>query len=311
MNTFQIHSELIPHLQFFRENVFNLNLNKIKVIWEAVARHRAISRLMAVGASVHRDTVLLTQLSPTSASLVLFFVVIILLLLMKKLVQSYRRHVLSTLKLGLSWVKIALVLLWHSRQQETQFNHRFYHDNNNYFFVAFLGPCRWLSCGLFHHIDNSTVGTDNDSSVHDQDLSMGTVEKVDFVIRQLQVRSGDSILDLYGGWGYLLAGLMGRLDANISATVRVDSDIQEQTIVSWKNSYNYTYGKLPSVETVCVDWREIMTQQRSMTAHKYTHVLCLNYLTSAIGIKNFPLFLNFIKSVLQPNGKPSCPIDPQ
>ena len=86
----------------------------------------------------------------------------------------------------------------HTRAQDREAI-QYHYDVSNEFYAHWLGPQMVYSCAYFRSPEDS--------------LETAQMQKIDHVLRKLQVRPGDRLLDIGCGWGALIARAAERFGA--------------------------------------------------------------------------------------------------
>jgi cyclopropane-fatty-acyl-phospholipid synthase len=145
---------------------------------------------------------------------------------------------------------------------------RAHYDLDDELFAAFLGRYRNYSCAWFHRTD---------------DLDQAQRDKMDLVCRKLDLRPGDHLLDVGGGWGELARHAAREFGARVTSI-----NISEEQL-----RYAREYCRGLTVDVVRSDYRDIRGSFDKIAAiAMFTHV----------GVHNYRRFMRDMHRLLKPRG---------
>jgi cyclopropane fatty-acyl-phospholipid synthase-like methyltransferase len=161
----------------------------------------------------------------------------------------------------------------HSKKQDERIV-RDHYDRGNDFFNWFLGPRMIYTSAFFK--DRS------------QDLETGQDQKLDLVCNKLQLKPGESMLDIGCGWGTLAlyAARERGADATGVTIAQAGADYGNEQI---RNA-----GMSDHARILRMDYRAIPPR-------KYNKISCLE-MAEHVGIKYFRKFMRQINSLLEDDG---------
>jgi cyclopropane-fatty-acyl-phospholipid synthase len=145
---------------------------------------------------------------------------------------------------------------------------REHYDFGNDLFAAFLGRIMNYSCGYFR-------GT--------EDLEEAQLQKLDLICQKLDLRPGDRLLDVGGGWGELARHAAARYGARVTSI-----NISEEQM-----RFARERCRGLDVEVVRCDYRDVRGSFDKIAAvAMFTHV----------GASNYRTFMRSMRRVLVPEG---------
>lgn len=164
-------------------------------------------------------------------------------------------------------------LLTHSRIQDvTQI--RDHYDRGNDFYGGFLGESMIYTSAIFHSPEDS--------------LEKAQFQKLNYICNKLQVKPGDTLLDIGCGWGTLIchaAKYFGARATGVTLSKEQTSFIKERALRE---------GIADKVEVLCMDYRDI-------PANKYDKITCVE-MAEHVGVKNYSFFLQKLRGLLKVDG---------
>lgn len=154
-----------------------------------------------------------------------------------------------------------------TRDKSLRVAERHYNLGND-LFLSFLGAYKNYSCGLYE----ST-----------QTLDEAQVAKMEKICHELDLRPGDRLLDVGGGWGEFARFAATRHGCHVTSINIADEQI----------AYATEYCGDAPVEIRKCDYREI--------SGRYNKIAVIAMLTH-VGYKNYRLFMEVMSRCLEPNG---------
>lgn len=143
-----------------------------------------------------------------------------------------------------------------------------HYDTGNDLFFSFLDPLHQYSCGYFKNTD---------------DLETAQINKLELIAKKLELKAGDTLLDIGCGWGGLAKYMAQKYGCKVTA-VNIS---QEQLAFAREDCRG-----LP-VEFLDCDYRNIQGQfDKVVSVGMFEHV----------GHKNFRVFMETVHRVLKKNG---------
>lgn len=150
---------------------------------------------------------------------------------------------------------------------------QFHYDAGNDFYKLFLDPEMQYSCGYFKKWDNS--------------LEQAQKDKLDMICKKLQLKEGESLLDIGCGWG----GLICHAAKNYGVKAHGVTLSQEQ--------HDYTKDKIQKMgleDKVTVEIKDY-----SLLEGSYDKISSIG-MFEHIGVDNFPIYFKKISSLLKHRG---------
>jgi cyclopropane-fatty-acyl-phospholipid synthase len=145
---------------------------------------------------------------------------------------------------------------------------REHYDFGNDLFFAFLGKHKNYSCGYFEGA---------------ADLDQAQEQKLDMICKKLELRPGQHLLDVGGGWGELARFAASRYGARVTSVNLSERQMQ----------FAREHCRGLDVDVVRADYREIRGDFDKIAAiAMFTHV----------GYKNYPAFMHAMHRLLRPEG---------
>jgi cyclopropane fatty-acyl-phospholipid synthase-like methyltransferase len=161
----------------------------------------------------------------------------------------------------------------HSKKQDERIV-RAHYDRGNDFFAAFLGPRMVYTSGFFK------TGKESLEQAQDQ--------KMDLVCQKMQLKKGETHLDIGCGWGTLA----------MHAAKKYGTDSTGVTIAQHQTSYGNEQiannGVKDRARILCLDYRDIPNRT-------WDKISCLE-MAEHVGVKNFQKFMNQIFGLLADDG---------
>eukprot|EP01060_Flectonema_neradi_P014536 TRINITY_DN2117_c0_g2_i1.p1 TRINITY_DN2117_c0_g2~~TRINITY_DN2117_c0_g2_i1.p1 ORF type:complete len:460 (+),score=114.01 TRINITY_DN2117_c0_g2_i1:51-1382(+) len=150
-----------------------------------------------------------------------------------------------------------------------------HYDRGNDFFAAFLGPSMVYTSGVFRGLD--------------QTLEQAQENKMDLICDKVQLKEGETFLDIGCGWGTLARHAAQKYGAKSTGVTLSEEG------AAWCNEQNEKLGITDSVEILCQDYRDIPKDR------KFDKVASIE-MAEHVGLQNFQLYLNGVKNLMDDEG---------
>jgi cyclopropane-fatty-acyl-phospholipid synthase len=187
--------------------------------------------------------------------------------LARRLASARLERVTEWLPRGLAQNAAAIVSNQQTRGRARRVARQHY-DFGNDLFAAFLGRYQCYSCGYFRDTD---------------DLDVAQLQKLDLVCRKLDLRRGDRLLDVGGGWGELARHAAAEYGARVTSINISDEQMR----------FARERCRGLDVETVRCDYRDVRGSFDKVAAiAMFTHV----------GVRNYRTFMEAMRRVVAPEG---------
>ncbi len=161
----------------------------------------------------------------------------------------------------------------HSQKQDERIIRSHYDDKND-LFRWFLGP-RMIYTSCYFTDDNETLEQAQDN-------------KMDLIAQKMQLKSGESLLDIGCGWGTLIAHMAKYYGVDCTGVTIA------QAGVNWATEQIKQYGVSDKARALRMDYRDIPQK-------KYDKITCLE-MAEHVGIKNFKKFMRQCYDLLEDDG---------
>lgn len=163
----------------------------------------------------------------------------------------------------------------HSKKQDERIV-RSHYDNKNDLFSWFLGP-RMIYTSCYFENDNETLEEAQDN-------------KMNIIARKMQLKPGETLLDIGCGWGTLVAHMAKYYGVDATGVTIA------QAGADWGTQQIEDYGVSPEQARIWrMDYRDIPTDK------KYDKITCLE-MAEHVGIKYFKKFMKQIYDLLEDDG---------
>lgn len=150
-----------------------------------------------------------------------------------------------------------------------------HYDRGNDFFAGFLGKAMVYTSAVFYDLSQS--------------LETAQDNKMSLICDKLQLRAGQTILDIGCGWGTLVRHAAKKYGAKATGvTLSVEG-------AKWCREKNSEEGIEANTEILCMDYRDIPKQNR------YDRISSIE-MAEHVGLRNFQLYLKNIKNMLKDDG---------
>jgi cyclopropane-fatty-acyl-phospholipid synthase len=160
----------------------------------------------------------------------------------------------------------------HTREKDAEAI-RYHYDVSNDFYAAWLDPNMVYSCAYFEN--------------GDEDLALAQVKKIDHILRKIDLRPGQSLLDIGCGWGALAIRAAQQFGARcVGITLSENQAALARERVAQA-------GLDKQVEIRLQDYRDLSGQfDRITSVGMFEHV----------GVQHLPAYFEKIQSLLAPGG---------
>lgn len=150
-----------------------------------------------------------------------------------------------------------------------------HYDRGNDFFEAFMGPSMVYTSAFFRGLDQS--------------LEQAQDNKMCLICDKLQLKEGETFLDIGCGWGTLVRHAALRYGAQATGvTLSVEG-------AAWCNDRNRDEGCEDKVTIINKDYRDIPT------GTKFNKIASIE-MAEHVGLANFQIYLNKVKELLDDDG---------
>ena len=168
-------------------------------------------------------------------------------------------------------------LLFTSTRKKNQLKEVSSHyDIGNDFYKLWLDETMSYSCGYFKN--------ENDSLYNAQ------INKIDYTLKKLYLKEGQTLLDIGCGWGYLLITAAKKYKIKgLGITLSKEQQKEFQKRIKEENLQNY-------LEVELMDYRDLQSLDR-----KFDRVVSIGMLEH-VGRKNYDKFIKTAKKILNPGG---------
>ncbi|MCI8805668.1 MAG: class I SAM-dependent methyltransferase [Clostridiales bacterium] len=168
-------------------------------------------------------------------------------------------------------------LLFTSTRKKNQLKEVSSHyDIGNDFYKLWLDETMSYSCGYFKN--------ENDSLYNAQ------INKIDYTLKKLYLKEGQTLLDIGCGWGYLLITAAKKYKIKgLGITLSKEQQKEFQKRIKEENLQNY-------LEVELMDYRDLQSLDR-----KFDRIVSIGMLEH-VGRKNYDKFIKTAKKILNPGG---------
>lgn len=161
----------------------------------------------------------------------------------------------------------------HSIKQDKRIVKKHY-DNKNDLFSWFLGP-RMIYTSCYFKDENETLEAAQDN-------------KMNLIAQKMQLKSGETLLDIGCGWGTLVAHMAKHYGVQSTGVTIAGAGAE------WGRKQIVDYGAQGKADIMVMDYREIPRK-------KYNKISCLE-MAEHVGIKNFRKFMRQCYDMLEDDG---------
>lgn len=161
----------------------------------------------------------------------------------------------------------------HSQEQDTRII-RSHYDNQNDLFNWFLGE-RMIYTSCYFTDENETLEQAQDN-------------KMDIIAQKIQLKEGETLLDIGCGWGTLIAHMAKYYGAETTGVTIAPAGAE------WAQKQIEEYGVEDKAQVKVMDYRDIPMK-------KYDKITCLE-MAEHVGIKNFKKFMKQCYDMLEDDG---------
>ncbi|MCB1120202.1 MAG: cyclopropane-fatty-acyl-phospholipid synthase family protein [Verrucomicrobiae bacterium] len=164
-------------------------------------------------------------------------------------------------------------VLIHSKKQDERINRSHYDDKND-LFSWFLGP-RMIYTSCYYKEDNETLEQAQDN-------------KLNLVAKKMQLKAGESLLDIGCGWGTLVAHMAKYFEVDATGITIAEAGKQ------WGDRLIRENEVEDHARVLRMDYRDIPPR-------KYDKICCLE-MAEHVGVKHFRKFMHQIYDLLEEDG---------
>ncbi len=161
----------------------------------------------------------------------------------------------------------------HSIKQDKRIVKKHY-DNKNDLFSWFLGP-RMIYTSCYFKNENETLEAAQDN-------------KMNLIAQKMQLKPGETLLDIGCGWGTLVAHMAKHYGVQSTGVTIAGAGAE------WGRRQIEEYGATGKADIMVMDYREIPRK-------KYNKISCLE-MAEHVGIKNFRKFMQQCYDMLEDDG---------
>lgn len=161
----------------------------------------------------------------------------------------------------------------HSIKQDKRIVKKHY-DNKNDLFSWFLGP-RMIYTSCYFKDENETLEAAQDN-------------KMNLIAQKMQLKPGETLLDIGCGWGTLVAHMAKHYGVQSTGVTIAGAGAE------WGRKQIVDYGAQGKADIMVMDYREIPRK-------KYNKISCLE-MAEHVGIKNFRKFMRQCYDMLEDDG---------
>ncbi len=153
---------------------------------------------------------------------------------------------------------------------------QYHYDLGNDFYALWLDDTMSYSCAYFRSQDDS--------------LNEAQLQKIDYVLKKLQLKKGEKLLDIGSGWGWLI--IRAAQQYGVDATGITLSEDQYAKTNERIEEFNLTH----QVQVKLKDYREVAEEGK-----KYDKVVSVG-MVEHVGKANLPVYMETVKKLLNKGG---------
>ena len=155
-------------------------------------------------------------------------------------------------------------------------NVQHHYDVGNDFYSLWLDESMSYSCAYFHSVEDT--------------LEQAQLQKIDYVLKKLQLQPGETLLDIGSGWGWLII----RAAAKYGVKAKGITLSEEQYKKSMERIAEQ--GLQGQVEVELVDYRQLAAR-----GDKFDKISIVG-MFEHVGQQNFPVFMEAVQTLLREKG---------
>lgn len=153
---------------------------------------------------------------------------------------------------------------------------RYHYDLGNDFFALWLDPTMSYSCAYFRSPEDS--------------LEQAQLQKIDHTLKKLQLKAGETLLDIGSGWGWLIIRAAQQYGVNATGVTVSKEQYSKTMELIEKNQITHL------VEVAPLDYRELAATNR-----KFDKIVSVG-MFEHVGRANMPVYMAAVRDMLKPGG---------
>lgn len=169
--------------------------------------------------------------------------------------------------------RTAADLAFKARQKQNIFHH---YDLGNEFFALWLDETMSYSCAYFQTAQDT--------------LYQAQIQKIDHILRKLQLKKGESLLDIGSGWGWLIIRAAQQYGVKATGITLSEAQYQETT------KRIHDLGLQDRVQVRLEDYLDLDPQ-----AMKFDRIVSVG-MFEHVGKANMPRYMQKVEQLLVPGG---------
>lgn len=153
---------------------------------------------------------------------------------------------------------------------------RYHYDLGNDFFALWLDPTMSYSCAYFRSPEDS--------------LEQAQLQKIDHTLKKLQLKPGETLLDIGSGWGWLIIRAAQQYGVNATGVTVSKEQYSKTMELIEENQLTHL------VEVAPLDYRELAATNR-----KFDKIVSVG-MFEHVGRANMPVYMAAVRDMLKPGG---------